>query len=103
MAEITAKYGDYKGAKVTVKDSLKWFEFSAVSKAIAAANNDAMAANTAMFKIGISSITTPDGKQHTEALDIQKIIDNFEFKDARRVLTELMKLIQEDDSDPKES
>lgn len=103
MGQIIAKYGATKGAVIEIKDSLKWFELAGVTKFFQNSNQDPMAANNELIKIGCTSITLADGKKLTEKLEIQKQFEQLDARDAMRAIKEVSKLINEDSSDPKEN
>ena len=102
MSEIVAKYGEMAGAKIQIKESLTWLEFAGVSKLIQGKTSDPVAANNELIKIGVASITTPQGNEQTEKLQIIKVFESLDTRDALRAIKALTALIQDDD-DPKES
>lgn len=102
MSEIIAKHGQQKGAKVEYKDGLTWYEFSSITKAIKANSNDEMAANNSLLKLAVIKLTNAAGQVYTEPLAILKAFDEWDARDAMRVIKALTKLVQDDD-DPKET
>lgn len=102
MSEIIAKYGTQKGSKAEYKDSLTWYEFASVSKTAKANPNDEMAVNNALLKLAVIKITNAAGQVFSEPLTVMKAFEEWDARDAIRVVKALTKLVQEDD-DPKET